>query len=109
MAMKVTGSDALPKSIMALVALCVETLDPNRIVLFGSRARGSYRITSDYDLLIEPKVADRSRWLKFLNDIESKNVTLYPVDLVDYYSCEPELRKHALREGTVLYERNEGV
>jgi predicted nucleotidyltransferase len=30
----------------------VRTLRPERVVLFGSRARGTHRETSDYDLLI---------------------------------------------------------
>jgi predicted nucleotidyltransferase len=34
------------------VSLLAEGLHPRAIILFGSRARGTYRSDSDYDLLV---------------------------------------------------------
>lgn len=36
-----------------MVAAIVETIQPTRVILFGSRARGDARPDSDYDLLVE--------------------------------------------------------
>lgn len=38
-----------------IVRRLVETLQPERIYLFGSRARGDARVDSDYDLLVVVK------------------------------------------------------
>jgi len=35
-----------------IVGVIVEVLDPDRIILFGSRARGDYDEDSDYDILV---------------------------------------------------------
>lgn len=42
-------------ALAALVEKLVESLDPYAIWLFGSRARGSHRPDSDYDLLVVAK------------------------------------------------------
>ena len=45
------GSDvALPASIRRVVELGVRAVDPARVILYGSRARGGAREDSDYDL-----------------------------------------------------------
>jgi len=43
-----TRPDPLPEIIRRIVA----AIDPDRIILFGSHARGQARPNSDYDLLV---------------------------------------------------------
>lgn len=57
--MKVAGQVALADGVLAeAVRRLVETLDPERIYLFGSRARGDAAEDSDYDLLVLVRMGD---------------------------------------------------
>ena len=49
-----TESDALH----AVVSRIVDQIDPEAVWLFGSRARGTHRPESDFDLLVVTKVED---------------------------------------------------
>ncbi len=48
------GKDLLEKDpiLRRIVEVIVKEIDPDRIVLFGSRARGDYNEGSDYDILV---------------------------------------------------------
>jgi predicted nucleotidyltransferase len=69
-----------------------------KIYLFGSRARGTNRPTSDIDLAL-----DAGRKLSFLEIAQARNVldTLYmaeKVDIVDINSVSLELKETILKE-----------
>ena len=88
--------------------LGVRAVDPDKVILYGSRARGSAREDSDYDLaFVFPK--DRhNRWVRFVVDLDDAAVTLLPVDLLDWNEASESLRERICREGVVLYERRVG-
>jgi predicted nucleotidyltransferase len=86
---------------------------PRRVILFGSRARGQARATSDLDLLViadseEPRHLRSAPLYGLLSDI------LVPMDIVVYTPREVEewsaVRQAfvttAVREGKVLYEEH---
>ncbi len=50
---------------------CVE-----KIILFGSRARGDYFTNSDIDLAIEAPTANEKDWLKILQIIDDADTLL---------------------------------
>ena len=79
----------------------------NRIVLFGSRARGDNRNNSDIDLAVFPAPEFNSTG-HFSSDVEDLE-TLLKIDLVfvDAYT-EAALLERIQREGVVLYERLSG-
>ena len=79
----------------------------NRIVLFGSRARGDNRNNSDIDLAVFPAPEFNSTG-HFSSDVEDLE-TLLKIDLVfvDAYT-EAALLERIHREGVVLYERLSG-
>jgi len=111
----------MPKSeqelLQSMVDIIVREADPERIILFGSRARGDARPDSDVDLLIiesEPFSVQHSRfkasgnlYMKLADIGVSKDLLLYSRDEVDYLA---DSRNHvvgrAIREGKVLYERH---
>ena len=94
------------------VKALVEAIDPERIILFGSAARGEFGEDSDLDLLVvvqeatlSPQVRIKAREALF--DLE------LPKDLLYTFPDRFEARKHLIgtieepahREGRVLYER----
>lgn len=103
--------------LQAVVDATVAAVDPERIVLFGSRARGDARDDSDVDLL----VVERESFTPEHNrqgQLERIRRALWgvpiPVDVLVYSSAEvDEWREspnhviaRSLREGVTLYERS---
>ncbi len=96
----------------AIVGRIVRLVDPVRIILFGSRARGDAREDSDYDLLvvfdkIDDRRATRSRIRSAIDDLPiAKDIV---VATTEEEAWAPRLfgdiRQVALAEGRVVYER----
>ena len=88
-------------------------IDPDLIVLFGSRARGTCSSASDYDLLIVAS-SPLPRWRRAVAIYRLLAGMGVPKDIVWWTPQEVEewrgVRSHfintALREGRVLYERS---
>ncbi|MCI8929161.1 MAG: nucleotidyltransferase domain-containing protein [Lachnospiraceae bacterium] len=72
-----------------------------RVVLFGSRARGDYKKTSDIDLAVTG-----GNITLFTLDVEEETSTLLSFDVVNLDgSVQEELRKSIEQEGRLLYEK----
>ena len=66
----------------------------DKVILFGSRARGDYRRTSDIDLAVVG------------GDFDEETSTLLEYDIVDMSrEMQDELRQSIMREGKILYEK----
>jgi len=100
-----------PKLVEEIVRRIVETVHPEKIILFGSLARENARPESDLDLLViaqsqEPRYRRSAPLYGILSDI------LIPMDILVYSPEEVEewsgVRQAfvttAIREGRVLYE-----
>lgn len=73
----------------------------NKVILFGSRARGDFKKTSDIDLAAEGENFDR-----FALDIEEETSTLLQYDIVNLgRDMQEELREAIAREGIMIYEK----
>ncbi len=70
-----------------------------RVVLFGSRARGTELPKSDIDIAFEGGDADG-----FVDDVQERLWSLLMVDAVDLTGASEELRAEVERDGKVLYE-----
>lgn len=92
----------------------VQQFDPLQIILFGSYARGEATADSDIDLLVvfsalkhkrETTIAIRSILadLPIAKDI----VVTTPVEIAEYGDLVGPILRPALREGKVIYERDE--
>ena len=99
-----------------MVQAIVAEVDPEQVILFGSRARGDAREDSDVDLVVveaEPFGKTRSRrleavrlWKSLSGFIVPKDILVYSRDEVEYWRDSlSHVLARALREGRVLYER----
>jgi len=99
------------ETIKRLTELLIEAAKPNRIIMFGSRARGEAGEDSDLDVMVvEEAVSDRVGEMVRLNRLlRSSDI---PVDLLvvsaekfNYWCDTPgNVYFEAATEGEVLYE-----
>ena len=79
-------------------------IDVKRVWIFGSRAMGGFRRNSDIDLAFERGNASSKDFDAFWARLSDEAEILLPLDLVDFETCQPELRKAILAHGKVVYE-----
>ena len=95
-----------------IVRRLVEAIDPDRIVLFGSRARGDAGPDSDLDLLIV-KESDELRHRRAIPaynalaglGIPTDIICRTPAEIAEWSRVPNHVVTQAIREGRVLYER----
>ena len=103
-----------------MIRAIVNEVDPEQVILFGSRARGDARPDSDIDLLIiesEPFGNGRSRHAQQVRLNRGLPATTVTTDILVYSRADIEqwrgslnhVAARALREGRVLYTRDWGV
>jgi predicted nucleotidyltransferase len=74
----------------------------DRLVLFGSRARGTNQEHSDIDLAVYGGYFDR-----FYDDIQEKTWSLLKFDLIDMSrAVSDELKQEINRDGVIIYEKD---
>ena len=106
-------ADAL---IDSMVRAIVDEVDPEQVILFGSRGRGDKRQDSDVDLVVvetEPFGPERSRHKEMVRLYHAlagfpvpADVLVYSRDDVDYWRDSlNHVLARALREGRTLYEQ----
>ena len=72
-----------------------------KVILFGSRARGDYKRTSDIDIAVSG-----GDFAEFALDVEEETSTLLEFDIVNLdREMQDELREAIEREGKLLYEK----
>lgn len=107
--MPTTVSDALLAEITARI---VRGFDPERIILFGSQARGDARPDSDIDLLVVmPDGTDRREAARAMQSalrgvtIDRTIIVTTPDEIRRRGNLVGTVLRPALREGRVLYDR----
>ena len=99
-----------------MVEVIVEVAKPDKIILFGSRAKGTARADSDYDFIViqaEAFFKEHSRRKEAGKLGRALAKFRVPKDILMYSVEEVEQRRHwqngvlldALKEGRVLYEQ----
>ena len=81
------------------------------VVLFGSRAKGTYRQGSDVDLSIKGKGITHDTVLQLSDELNEERPLPYFFDVVDYNSLKVDdpLRAHIDRVGIVLFNVHSSV
>ena len=99
-----------------MVQAIVDEVDPEQVILFGSRARGGAAAGSDVDLIVvesapfgegRDRDAEETRlWRALASFHMPKDLLVYSRDEVEYWRDSlNHVLARALREGRVLYER----
>ena len=98
------------KILDGIIRRVVEITEPERIILFGSVARGEMNRHSDVDLLVVKDAPDlRQLTAKVYRRLYGVGVAVdivmvTPQDVERYKDSHALIIKPALREGTVIYE-----
>jgi uncharacterized protein len=104
----------IKSELQQIVRRLVESLDPEKIVLFGSYAYGTPHRDSDFDLLIvqNAKEPPRERRFKVRKTIWSLPIktsvepfVFTPAELADRLKIGDQFVKEIVERGTTLYER----
>jgi len=75
----------------------------SRVILFGSRSRGDYERTSDFDICVFCE--NNTGFTKFYFDVDEIE-TFYKIDVLRHSDISNELLKSEIeRDGVILYER----
>ncbi len=101
-----------PNHVRTLITRIVETLEPQRVVLFGSHARGDAGARSDLDILVVAE-SSRPRYERAVPiyravadlPIELDILVYTPAEVRDWSRVDQAFVTTALREGRTLYER----
>ena len=95
-----------------IIRRIVETAQPDKIILFGSRARGDARPNSDFDVLVikesnEPRYRRSVPLYVALADLPAEvEVTVYtPEEIEEWRKVPQAFVTTVVREGTTIYER----
>ena len=111
-----TPTPVTAELIEAMVQTIIGAVDPEQVILFGSRARGDEQSNSDVDLIVieaEPFGPGRSRHRELAKLYRALAAFLVPADVLVYSRDEVaywrdslnHVLARGLREGRVMYER----
>ena len=102
------------ETIREMAGKIVEAFQPERIILFGSYARGTAVEDSDVDLLVvshdaRPRPKRSVPIYGLLRDYYiGKDILVYtPEEIDEYRELKPSLIYRAFHEGIVLYEKHD--
>ncbi len=98
-------TEVYQQSIDILIAILGNVFERGDVkaILFGSRARGDYRETSDIDLGILHNAKLDSNKIAFLRDRIENSIIPYKVDVIDLTEASEEFVKNVLSEGVVIW------
>lgn len=91
----------IPERVLRDITLFAKKHDIQKIILFGSRARGTNSERSDIDIAVSGGDFDGFYW-----DAKEKTHSLLMFDIVELdKGISKELQKEIKRDGVVIYEK----
>lgn len=92
----------VPDRVIRDIAVLSREYNIQKVILFGSRARGTHTDRSDIDIAVSG-----GNTAEFSLDIDEKVHTLLMFDVVDLDGhISEELQREIERDGIVIYEKN---
>ena len=97
--------EALSETVKRVVELGILNVNPEKVMLFGSRVNKKATISSDFDIafIFESKYKDN--WVDFVLTVEEAPLAIVDLDLIDYNNSSRDLQESVLRSNIILYER----
>ena len=83
----------------------IDTCNPERVILFGSRAKGTFHTGSDIDIAVKGGKELSFREKRKLKEKLEHLAGLYTVDLLFYEEIGENLKEIIDRTGVVLWRR----
>lgn len=78
-----------------------------KVILFGSRAKGNETEYSDYDIAIVWDLSySNTAWATYIEKLREENPKLNQLDLVRMDLIEDDFRMRIIQEGKVLYDKS---
>ena len=94
------------KDIGKICGIFVQHPEIDRVILYGSRAKGNFKRGSDIDLTLIGELIDLNRLLQIDNEIDDLLLP-WMIDLSIYSQIESEdLVNHIDRAGQLFYSKN---
>lgn len=91
----------IPERVLRDIAVFAQKSGVERVVLFGSRARGTHTERSDIDIAVQGGNFEAFYW-----DIKEKTHSLLSFDVVDLdHGASDELKQELERDGVTIYEK----
>ncbi len=92
------------KKLSTILKLIIEEYNPEKVILFGSRGKGTNHFNSDYDIAIDSNKIDFRTKRKFYDVIEN-SIGLHKIDIVFLREVDDSFRNIILKTGRIIYER----
>jgi predicted nucleotidyltransferase len=83
-----------------IIDVIVRQVHPSRILLYGSRARSHYTVTSDVDIAIDCGEDDF-----LIQPIDEEVRTLLKLDIINLRKVNKRLQDEIATDGIVIYEK----
>ena len=94
-----------PESIYAIAKRIGGCPHVEKVILFGSRARGDEQERSDIDIAVVGPEITRKEWLEMRVYMEEDAETLLFIDLIRFETAPDQMKDSIVKEGVILYER----
>jgi len=89
--------------INSIVSTILKSTNIDKIVLFGSRAKGNFKKGSDIDIALFSKNLSYDELIKIKANV-GELMTYYSIDIVDFNGLKnDDLKDHILRVGKTLF------
>lgn len=86
-----------------IIKILVKDLKPKRLIIFGSRGKGTSSFNSDYDIAIESEKINLNK-KRIIKDKIDDVIGLYKIDLVYLNEVDNDFRDIVIKTGKVIYE-----
>ena len=86
-----------------IVDILVDEINPKKLVLFGSRGKGTALFNSDYDIAIDSELLNIRRKRELKEKID-EILGLHKIDLIFLQEVDPGFKNIILKTGKIIYE-----
>lgn len=87
-----------------IIKILIHFLEPEKIILFGSRGKGTNDRFADFDIAISGSKPESQVLIKIKEELEEK-LGLFSFDLKFLDSVDREFKDIILKTGKVIYEK----